>query len=76
MNDLEDKILDQKSWAFLSLIGQPPLGFPLGAGTVYFVNGVPNNAMGNNGDICFRFDGGAGTTMYQRRAAVWVATAA
>lgn len=38
--------------------------------------GVPNNANGNNGDIYFRSDGGAGTTIYQRRAGAWVATGA
>jgi hypothetical protein len=38
--------------------------------------GVPSNAVGKNGDIYFRQDGGANTTMYQRRAAAYVATAA
>ena len=38
--------------------------------------GVPNNANGNNGDIYFRSDGGAGTTIYQRRAGAWAATGA
>ncbi len=75
MNDLEDRLLDQRSYSFLDLIGQKPLGFPLGVGTVYFVSGVPANAVGNNGDIAFRQDGGAGTAMYQRRVGVWVAVA-
>jgi len=76
MNDLDDRILDQASYAFREIIGQKPLGFPLGVGNLYFVNGVPSNAIGKNGDIAFRLDGGAGTTIYQKRAAVWVATAA
>jgi hypothetical protein len=38
--------------------------------------GVPNNAMGNNGDVYYRQDGGAGSCIYQRRAGVWVATGA
>lgn len=76
MNDLDDRILDQASYAFREIIGQRPLGFPFGKGTIYFVTGVPVNAVGVNGDIAFRTDGGAGTTIYQRRIGVWVATAA
>jgi len=34
--------------------------------------GAPNNTNGNNGDIYFRSDGGALTTIYQRRAGAWV----
>lgn len=34
--------------------------------------GAPNNANGVNGDIYLRVDGGALTTIYQRRAGVWV----
>lgn len=34
--------------------------------------GAPNNANGTNGDIYFRSDGGALTTMYQRRGGAWV----
>lgn len=34
--------------------------------------GVPNNANGANGDIYHRSDGGALTTIYQRRAGAWV----
>lgn len=75
-NDFDDRILDQASYAFREIIGQRPLGFPFGKGTLYFVTGVPVNAVGINGDIAFRTDGGAGTTMYQRRAGIWVATAA
>ncbi len=73
MNDLDDRTLDQSSYAFREIIGQKPLGFPFGVGTVYFVSGVPSNAIGNNGHIAFRLDGGVGTAMYQKRANVWVA---
>jgi hypothetical protein len=34
--------------------------------------GAPNNANGADGDIYFRSDGGALTTVYQRRAGAWV----
>jgi hypothetical protein len=34
--------------------------------------GAPANGNGNDGDIYFRSDGGAGTTIYQRRAGAWV----
>lgn len=34
--------------------------------------GAPGAGAGNNGDIYFRSDGGAGTTLYQRRAGAWV----
>lgn len=73
MNDLDDRPLDQASYAFREIIGQKPLGFPLGVITLYAVSGVPSNAIGSNGDVCFRKDGGVGTAMYQKRAAVWVA---
>lgn len=33
--------------------------------------GAPNNANGQNGDVYFRSDGGAGTTIYQKRAGSW-----
>lgn len=46
------------------------------ASGLYAGTGVPNNANGANGDIYFRSDGGAGTTIYQRRAGTWVATGA
>lgn len=39
---------------------------------LYAGTGAPNNANGVNGDIYFRSDGGALTTVYQRRAGVWV----
>jgi hypothetical protein len=34
--------------------------------------GAPNNANGANGDIYFNGAGGALTTIYQKRAGVWV----
>jgi len=46
------------------------------ASGIFAGTGVPNNANGNNGDVYFRSDGGAGTTIYQKRAGSWVATAA
>lgn len=39
---------------------------------LYANTGAPNNANGANGDIYFRADGGAGTTIYQKRAGAWV----
>ena len=36
-------------------------------------SGAPNNANGNNGDFYFRGDGGAGTSIYMKRAGAWVA---
>lgn len=38
---------------------------------LYAGTGAPNNANGANGDIYFRSDGGALTTVYQRRAGTW-----
>lgn len=43
---------------------------------VWFGVGVPPNTLGSNGDLAVRTDGGAGTTIYQKRAGAWVATAA
>lgn len=34
--------------------------------------GVPSNANGSDGDFCFRSDGGAGTSIYHKRAGAWV----
>ena len=34
--------------------------------------GVPSNAKGSNGDFYLRQDGGAGTTIYHKRAGAWV----
>lgn len=34
--------------------------------------GAPSNGNGNNGDFYFRSDGGALTTIYQKRAGTWV----
>ena len=36
------------------------------------VTGAPSNANGANGDLCWRTDGGAGTTIYHKRAGAWV----
>lgn len=71
MNDLDDRTLDQASYAFREIIGQKPLGFPLGVGTLYFVTGVPSNAVGNNGDFLFRKDGGVGTRIYFKTGGAW-----
>lgn len=48
-----------------------PLGADQSACGLYAGSGAPP-AGGNNGDIYFRGDGGAGTTIYQKRAGVWV----
>lgn len=39
---------------------------------LYANTGAPNNANGNNGDFYFNAAGGALTSIYQRRAGVWV----
>ena len=39
---------------------------------IYATTGAPNNANGADGDICFRADGGALSTIYQRRAGAWI----
>lgn len=42
------------------------------AAGLYGGTGAPNNANGANGDFYFRSDGGALTTIYHKRAGVWV----
>lgn len=42
------------------------------ASGLYAGTGAPNNANGGNGDVYIRSDGGALTTIYQRRAGAWV----
>jgi hypothetical protein len=49
----------------------PPGAFQTSCGLFGNV-GAPNNADGANGDIYFRSDGGALTTIYQKRAGAWV----
>lgn len=49
-----------------------PAGAAQTATSMYGGTGAPNNADGGNGDIYFRSDGGALTTIYQRRAGAWV----
>lgn len=41
------------------------------AAGIYAGTGAPNNANGANGDFYLRSDGGALTTIYQRRAGAW-----
>lgn len=41
------------------------------AAAIYGGTGAPSNANGANGDIYIRSDGGAGTTIYQRRTGTW-----
>lgn len=73
MNTFDDRPIDQASYAFQELIGQRPLGFPLGFVTLFPCVGVPSNAIGKNGDFALRQDGAAGTAIYQKRASVWTA---
>jgi hypothetical protein len=39
---------------------------------LYAGTGAPNNTNGANGDFYFRADGGASTTIYQKRTGAWV----
>ena len=73
MNSFDDLPVDQASYAFQELIGQRPLGFPIGFITVYPFVGVPNNAIGKNGDYGLRQDAGAGTHIYFKAAGAWAA---
>lgn len=41
------------------------------AAGIYAGTGAPNNANGSNGDFYFRSDGGASTTVYQKRTGTW-----
>ena len=45
---------------------------PISALGIYISTGVPDNAVGSNGDFYLRRDGGVLTTIYQRRAGAWV----
>lgn len=58
--------------------GSMQLGISTAAGgKLYSGSGAPGTISGQaDGDIYFRTDGGAATTIYQRRAGAWVATAA
>lgn len=45
-----------------------------GPAFTYSGAGVPNAAIGNNGDLYVRTDGAAGSCIYQKRGGAWVAT--
>lgn len=52
--------------------GSANTGVDQGACGLWAGTGVPSAGNGNNGDIYFNAAGGAGTTIYQRRAGAWV----
>ncbi len=54
------------------LLPGTPAGVVQTAAGLYGGTGVPSNADGANGDFYLRSDGGASTTIYQRRAGSWV----
>ena len=62
----------QGSW----VVGMFPPAGPAGAAqtavAVIAGTGAPNNAWGADGWLYYRSDGGAGTTIYQRRTGAWV----
>lgn len=41
--------------------------------SIWAVIGVPPNSQGTNGDLAVRKDGGAMTTIYQKRTGTWTA---
>lgn len=49
-----------------------PAGAIQNAAGLYGGTGAPNNADGQNGDFYLRSDGGAGTSLYMKRAGAWV----
>lgn len=42
------------------------------ASAIFAGTGAPSNAQGNNGDFYLRSDGGAGTSIYQKRTGSWI----
>lgn len=64
---------DQKSQIGASGFYVPSLANAIQDNTgMYGSVGAPSNSAGNNGDFYFRSDGGASTTIYQKRAGAWV----
>jgi hypothetical protein len=76
--DTTGTALDATADATFTTLAAPATGTAPGKiiGPLLYGTGVPANTMGTDGSIYFRADGAAGTTMYQRRAGTWVATAA
>ena len=68
--------LDPASYAYQEGIGQVPSSIRLGSIRIHLVTGVPSVTLGADGDAAWRTDGAAGAVLYQKRAGVWVATAA
>lgn len=56
----------------MSVAPNTPTGTAQTALRITAGTGAPNNAEGSNGWIYFRSDGGASTTIYHKRAGVWV----
>lgn len=67
---------DPSSYSYQEMIGQVPSSIRLGTFRVHAVIGVPSASLGANNDYALRADGAAGACIYQKRAGVWVATAA
>lgn len=67
---------DPSSYGYQEMIGQVPSSIRLGTFRVHAVIGVPSASLGANNDFALRADGAAGACIYQKRAGVWVATAA
>jgi len=67
---------DPSSYSYQEMIGQVPSSIRIGTFRVHAVIGVPSASLGANNDYALRADGAAGACIYQKRAGVWVATAA
>ena len=50
-------------------------GIAWGDGRLFMVTGAPDNAMGDDGDFCFRRSGGGGARIYIKAAGAWGAFA-
>ena len=67
--------LDQGSYSFQDLMGEPPTVLRMGAYGLHMVTGVPPATLGSDGDFALRTDGtvAGNTVMYHKQAGVWVA---
>ena len=58
-----------------TIVAQDHLQLKAGSSTIniYGSNGVPNNAVGNDGDFCLRYDGTVGSNIYKKVTGAWSA---
>ena len=72
---LEDIEVDQGSYSYGDLRGEPPTSLKMGSWRIHMVFGVPPATLGDNNDFALRADGtvAGNTVAYHKQGGAWVA---